>query len=149
MNMPKLGTAAAAILCAVLSTGCASGGGSASDGPPPEGSLEVQIWNRSQRTIDVFARWQSSPRVRLGQLAGNRRRTFTTGVRGPTMAISWDIVSGTPPSATAGAGAAFPRVADGTGNPMCPVQVEAGDRVEWTIEIGAEACSYVRLDPFE
>lgn len=132
-----------------LTSGCASGGGgsTASDEVVPQGAVEMRIWNRSDRTIQIFARWGNAPRVRLGQLSGTSRRTYTSAVRGPIVAISWDVVSGSPPPATAGAGAAFPRVADEPGNPQCGVNVEAGDRVEWTIDNTGRGCSYVRLDP--
>jgi hypothetical protein len=60
------------------------------------------------------------------------------------MAISWDVVSGTPP---AGTGVDFfPSVADDPGEPQCAVDVSAGDRVEWTIANDTRSCSYVRLD---
>jgi hypothetical protein len=63
------------------------------------------------------------------------------------MAISWDIISGSPPAGTARAGADFPDVADGNGPPLCAVSVQAGDRIEWTIETNGTRCSYIRLDP--
>ena len=107
----------------------------------------MRFWNRSDRTLIAFARWSNAPRIRLGQLSAGRRATYFTEVRGPTVAISWDIVSGTPPAGTARAGAPFPEVADGTGDPLCPVSVQAGDRVEWTIEFNGRSCNYVRLDP--
>jgi hypothetical protein len=148
--MSKSNIAAAFVMLGVaLSSGCASGGGSGSQDDSITGSVEVTIWNRSDRTLMAYARWGNAPRVRLGQLSGTRRGTYTTPVRGPTMAISWDIVSGSPPPATAGAGAPFPVVADGTGNPVCPVSVQAGDRVEWTIDNTGRGCTYVRLDPNE
>jgi len=129
-----------------LTSGCAGGGGGGEQLAPGE-SVEMQVWNRSDRTMTVFARWGNAPRVRLGQLSGSRRGTYTSAVRGPTVAISWDIVSGSPPPATAGAGAPFPTVADGTGSPQCAVNVDAGDRVEWTIDNTGRSCTYVRLDP--
>jgi hypothetical protein len=85
--------------------------------------------------------------VRLGQLSGGRRAVFTTALRGPRLALSWDVVSGSPPPGTAAAGAAFPQVADQPGDPACPVDVQDGDRVEWTIDVNARGCSYVRMDP--
>jgi len=135
------------LLGLVLASGCASGGGGGSSQDLSAGSVEVNIWNRSDRTITVFARWQNAPRQRLGQLSGGRRAVFTTALRGPRLAISWDIVSGSPPPATAGAGADFPQVADQPGDPLCPVDVQDGDRVEWTIGVNARGCSYLRLDP--
>lgn len=135
------------LLGIVLAGGCASAGGGGSADDLSNGAVEVNIWNRSDRTITVFARWQSQPRVRLGQLSGSRRAVYTTGLRGPRMSISWDIVSGSPPPATAGLGADFPQVADSPGDPQCPVDVQAGDRIEWTIGVNARSCQYVRLDP--
>ena len=147
MNKFKVVTGLA-IACVTLVSGCAGGsGGSSSEGIRPEESLDMMFWNRSDRTLIAFARWGNAPRVRLGQMSGGRRATYTTDIRGPSVAISWDIVSGSPPPATAGAGAAFPQVADGTGDPQCPVNVQAGDRVEWTIGSNARSCSYVRVDP--
>lgn len=135
------------LIALVFSTGCASGGGGGSSDIDPSQAIEVNIWNRSDRTIDVFARWQNAPRVRLGQLTGNRRRVFLTPVQGPRMAISWDILSGTPPAGTAPAGADFPQVADSPGDPQCAVDVTPGDRIEWTIATNGRSCSYIRLDP--
>ncbi|MDH3206975.1 MAG: hypothetical protein OEO79_10200 [Gemmatimonadota bacterium] len=148
MNKLKIVTGLA-IACITLVSGCAGGGGGGSSAEEigPEGSVEMRFWNRSDRTLIAFARWGAGPRVRLGQMSGGRRATYTTAVRGPTLAISWDIISGSPPPATAGAGAAFPQVADGTGDPQCPVNVSAGDRVEWTIGNTGTTCSYIRLDP--
>lgn len=134
------------LLFAALAAACA-GGGSATPADLGAGSVEVRVWNRSDRTIAVYARWQTQPRVRLGQLSGNRRGTFTTAVRGPRLAISWDVVSGSPPPATAPAGAGFPRVADAPGEPVCGVDVQSGDRIEWTIDQSARGCTYVRLEP--
>jgi len=147
--MSKSNLVTALLIFGVSLSGCASGGGggSSSDEAGASSSVEVSIWNRSDRTLAAYARWGNAPRVRLGQLSGTRRGTFSTPVRGPTLAISWDIVSGSPPPATAGAGAAFPVVADGTGAPLCPVNVSAGDRVEWTIDNTGRGCTYVRLDP--
>lgn len=135
------------LLGLVLASGCASAGGGGSTEDLSAGSVEVNVWNRSDRTITVFARWQNSPRVRLGQLSGGRRAAFTTALRGPRLAISWDVVSGSPPPGTAPQGAAFPQVADQPGNPACPVDVGDGDRIEWTIDVNAQGCSYLRMDP--
>ena len=135
------------LLGLVLASGCASAGGGGTAEDFGAGSVEVNVWNRSDRTLTVFARWQNAPRVRLGQLSGGRRGVFTTGVRGPRLAISWDVVSGSPPPATAGVGADFPQVADQPGDPACPVDVQDGDRVEWQIDVNARSCSYTRLDP--
>lgn len=126
-----------------LVSACASGGGNAED--VGMGTVEAQIWNRSDETVVIFARWGNAPRSRLGQLSGGRRGTYRTAVRGPTMAISWDVVTARPPAGT-GMGF-FPPVADSPGDPQCPVDVNAGERVEWTIAVGARSCSYVRLDP--
>jgi len=135
------------LLGLVLASGCASAGGGGSSEDLSAGSVEVNLWNRSDRTLTVYARWANAPRVRLGQLSGGRRAVFTTALRGPRLAISWDVVSGSPPPGTAAAGAAFPQVADQPGNPACPVDVQDGDRVEWTIDVNARGCTYVRLDP--
>jgi hypothetical protein len=146
MHKPRL-FAPFVLLGIVLASGCASAGGGGSSEDLSNGAVEVNIWNRSDRTITVFARWQSQPRVRLGQLSGGRRGVYTTGLRGPRMAISWDVVSGSPPPATAGVGAAFPQVADSPGDPQCAVDVQDGDRIEWQIDVNARGCQYVRLDP--
>lgn len=149
MSHPKsaLVTVLAAVGVAFTSSCAGGGGGNVED--IGMGSIEMQIWNRSDETVAVFARWGNAPRVRIGQLSGNRRGTYVTAVRGPNVGISWDVVSATPPSGTAPAGAAFPQVADTPGTPQCIVNVDAGDRVEWTIAINAGSCSYVRLDPAE
>ncbi|MGD8287321.1 MAG: hypothetical protein PVJ80_10870 [Gemmatimonadota bacterium] len=131
------------VLCAALASACAGGGGGVED--MGMGSVEMQFWNRSDETMIVFARWGNAPRVRLGQISAGRRATYQTGVRGPTVAISWDIVSATPPPGT-GVGF-FPRVADAPTDPQCPVDIVAGERVEWTIGVNAQSCSYLRLDP--
>jgi len=144
--MRKRNPYSAVLLGVALLAGCAGGGGG-SEPVDPSQAIEVNIWNRSDRTIAVFARWQNAPRVRLGQLSGNSRRVFLTAAQGPRMAISWDIVSGSPPPGTAPAGAAFPQVADSPGNPQCAVDVTAGDRVEWTIANDGRTCSFIRLDP--
>jgi hypothetical protein len=135
-----------AVFCVALTSACASGGGGASADELAAGSVEMRLWNRSDRSMTVYARWGNAPRQRLGQLSGSRRATFTSAVRGPNVAISWDVV-GSPPSPTAGAGAAFPRVADGNGSPQCLVDVAAGDRIEWTIDNTGNRCTFVRLDP--
>ena len=135
------------LLGLVLAAGCASAGGGGSSDDFGAGSVEVNVWNRSDRTLTVFARWANAPRVRLGQLSGGRRAAFTTGLRGPRLAISWDVVSGSPPAQTAPTGAAFPGVGDSPGNPQCPVDVQDGDIIEWTIDVNARGCTYVRLEP--
>ncbi|MGD8728428.1 MAG: hypothetical protein PVJ80_10875 [Gemmatimonadota bacterium] len=151
MPRPKSGLSnLLALLCVGLASACAGGGGNDVE-DLGMGSVEMQIWNRSDETMIVFARWGSAPRVRLGQVAGGRRGTYRTAVRGPTVAISWDIVSATPPAATGPAGSfgtsGFPDVADAPTDPQCPVDMEPGERVEWTIGVNAQSCSYVRLDP--
>jgi len=97
-------------------------------------------------TAETFAQDVRFHRA-ICEISGSRRATYTSAVRGPNVAISWDIVSGSPPPPTAAAGAAFPRVADGTGNPQCLVDVGAGDRIEWTIDNSGTRCTFVRLDP--
>jgi hypothetical protein len=138
-----------AVLGVALLSGCASGGGGGSSGPAGEdqglGTIEMQIWNRSDQTVAVFARWGNAPRVRLGNLSGSRRGSYTVYVQGPLVGISWDVMSGRPPAGT-GAGF-FPDVADGPGSPQCGVDVEAGDRIEWTIAADSYRCTYVRMDP--
>jgi hypothetical protein len=134
-----------AVLCVALTSACAGGGGGGQVEDMGMGSVEMQFWNRSDETMIVFARWGNAPRVRLGQISAGRRATYQTAVRGPRVAISWDVVSATPPPGT-GVGF-FPRVADAPTDPQCPVDVAAGDRVEWTIGVQAQSCSYVRLDP--
>jgi hypothetical protein len=150
MNRPNLLTAVA-LLSVALASGCAGGGAGTASSSPADlfagGNVELNVWNRSDRVLIAFARWGSSPRVRLGQLSAGRRGSYVTDVRGPTVAISWDVVSGTPPPATAGAGAPFPAVADGTGSPQCEISVGPGDRIEWTIASSGQSCSSVRLDP--
>lgn len=131
-------------VCVAAVAGCAGGGGGDVE-DMGMGAIEMQFWNRSDETMVVFARWGTAPRVRLGQISGGRRATYQTAVRGPRVAISWDIVSATPPPGT-GVGF-FPRVADAPTDPQCGVDVVPGDRVEWTIEVNARACSYLRLDP--
>ena len=133
-----------AVLCVAFTSACAGGGGGDVE-DMGAGSVEMQFWNRSDETMVLFARWGNAPRVRLGQISPGRRATYQTEVRGPRVAISWDIVSATPPPGT-GIGF-FPRVADAPTDPQCPVDVVAGDRVEWTIGVNAQSCSYIRLDP--
>lgn len=137
-------------ICVALASACAGGGGNDVE-DMGMGTVEMQFWNRSDETMVVFARWGSAPRVRLGQISAGRRATYRTAVRGPSVAISWDIQTATPPPATGPAGgfgtSGFPDVADAPTDPQCPVDVEAGDRVEWTIDTQARSCSYLRLDP--
>lgn len=144
-----------AVFGVALMSGCASSGGGGGGGPAGEdmgqGTVEMQVWNRSTQTLTVFARWGNAPRVRLGSLSGSRRGTYMAYVQGPLLGISWDVVTGRPPAATGGPGGfgtdGFPDVADGPGSPQCGVDVEAGDRVEWTIGNNSRTCTYVRMDP--
>ena len=146
--------AAFAVFGLALTAGCASSGGGGG-GPAGEdqgqGTVEMQVWNRSDQTLVVFARWGNAPRVRLGNLSGGARGTYTAYVQGPQVGISWDVMSGRPPAGTAAAGSfgttGFPDVADGPGSPQCGVQVQASDRFEWTISVNSRTCTYVRLDP--
>jgi hypothetical protein len=141
--------ASAAMLAVAFTIGCASSGGGEAGGPigndSGAGSVEMQVWNRSDQTLTVFARWGNAPRLRLGNLSGGRRGSFVAYIQGPRVAISWDVLSGRPPAST-GAGF-FPAVADGPGEPQCGVDVQAGDRIEWTIGINSRSCSYVRMEP--
>jgi len=143
-----------AVLGLALSTGCASSGGGGG-GPAGEdmgqGTVEMQVWNRSDQTMAVFARWGNAPRVRLGNLSGGSRGTYNAYIQGPLLGISWDVMSGRPPAGTGAAGSfgtdGFAQVADGPGSPQCGVDVDAGDRIEWTISVNSRSCTYVRLDP--
>jgi len=145
-----------AIACMAFVPACASsGGGGGGDGPvgsdTGRGTIQMLIWNRSDETVEVFARWGNN-RARLGRLNGNARGTYLAYVQGPVVAISWDVLTARPPAATGfgggtGLGGSFPDVADSPGTPQCAVDTSAGDRLEWTIESDSRSCSYVRLDP--
>lgn len=138
-----------AILGVVLASGCASAGGGGGGGPVGRdnglGTIEMQVWNRSDETVAVYARWGNAPRIRLGQLSANRRGTYLAYVQGPVAAISWDVMSARPPAGT-GVGF-FPPVADSPGDPQCGVEVSAGEAIEWTIQSNSRTCDYIRLDP--
>lgn len=150
MSRPASSVALLAILGVALTSGCASSGsGGGNDGPvgsdAGRGTIEMQIWNRSNETVEVFARWGNN-RARLGRLNGNRRGAYLAYVQGPVVAISWDVLTARPPAPTA-LGGAFPDVADSPGDPQCPVDVSAGERLEWTIEPDSRNCTRIRLEP--
>lgn len=156
MSRPALCITLLALLGVAVASGCASSGGGGGDGGPVgvdrgRGTIQMLIWNRSDETVEVFARWGNN-RARLGRLNGNRRGTYLAYVQGPEVAISWDVLTARPPAATGagggtGFGGTFPDVADSPGTPQCVVDTSAGDRLEWTIETNSRSCTQIRLDP--
>ena len=146
---PSLVALSAIAFMAFVSACASSGSAGGDDGPVGSdrgrGTIQMLIWNRSDETVEVFARWGNN-RARLGRLRGNRRGTYLAYVQGPVVAISWDVLTARPPAATA-FGGDFPDVADSPGDPQCPLDTSGGDRLEWTIEADSRTCSYIRLDP--